>query len=118
MPYKDPEKRHASVREAVARHKAAAGGKPKTKPSPLPGLAELRFKTARDVLALVNGQVEALLAAPALHVVTRARCVGYLAALLMRAVEVGEIETRLEALEAAINGGTNGETTRRTPAAN
>lgn len=99
MPYKDPAKRRASTREAVRRHRA---GERKTAGKPLPELAELRYHTARDVLELLGDQVTALLADEALGTVERARAVGYLAGLLLRAVEAADVTERLEALEAAL----------------
>jgi hypothetical protein len=114
VPYRDDERRKACVRESVARTRAAARGKPGGKPSTLPSLAALRFKTARDVLRLLNSQVEALLEDEALDSVTRARALGYMAALLLRAVETGELEDRLTALEATLNPPTKATTKRVT----
>lgn len=99
MPYKDPEKRRASVREAVRRH-AAAGPKPRSKP--LPELRELQYATARDVLTLLNDQVVAVKDAERLGTLEKARCIGYLASLLLRAIETGDFAERLAALEKLI----------------
>jgi hypothetical protein len=98
MPYRDPEKRRASVREAVRRHRAVVGGKPAHKPSTLPDLASLRVKTATDVLSLLNGQVERVQAAR-VGVLEQARVVGYLAGLMLRAIEVGTLAERIETME-------------------
>ena len=98
MPYRDRERQRAAERDCQRRRRA---GLPRqTRRQTLPALEELRFGTARDVLRLLNGQAEAVLRARRLGVVERARAVGYLAALLLRAVEVGELERRLETLEA------------------
>ena len=96
MPYKDPEKQRAAVREAQRRRRSAGKTRCHT---PLPELAELRFATASDVVRLLNGEVENLLAEEALAAIERSRAVGYLAGLLLRAIEVGSIEARVEALE-------------------
>ena len=100
MPYRDPEKRRASVRESVRRNRAGVSGKPMRKP--LPDLEELRFKTARDVLGLLNVQVDAVLDDEGLGSIERARTIAYLAGLLLRAVEASDLTARLEALEAAL----------------
>jgi len=101
MPYADPEKRRASVREAVRRHRQARRGrKPKSKPA-LPELEELRFETARDVVRLLSGQVAAVLAEEEVRTTEKARVIGYLAGVLLRAVELGDLSERIAALERA-----------------
>jgi len=99
MPYKDQEKRRASVREAVRRHQATAS---KPKPKPLPALQELQYATARDVLALLNDQISAVDGDTEAGTLEKARCIGYLASLLLRAIETGDIAERLAALEKLI----------------
>lgn len=104
MPYRDPERRRASVREAVRRHRQARRGrKPESKPA-LPELETLRFETARDVVLLLSGQVSAVLAEEELRTAERARVVGYLAGVLLRAVEIGDLAERLGAVENILGG--------------
>lgn len=99
MPYKDPEKRRASVREAVRRRQAA---EPKPRTKPLPALTELQYATARDVLGLLNGQISAVDGDAEAGTLEKARCIGYLASLLLRAIETGDLAERLAALEKLI----------------
>jgi len=105
MPYRDPEKQRAAVRESQRRRRAAGAGK--ARGHTLPELAELRLETAKDVVALLGGQVRAVIADPKLGTVERARTIGYLASCLLRAIETGDLAERLEALEsmAATSGG-------------
>jgi hypothetical protein len=111
MPYKDPEKRRAAVRESNRRRRAGGEGKPARKPrgGELPALEELRFRTAQDVVRLLNTEVEAVRGDAGLDTVNRARTVGYLAGLLLRAIETGDVEERIRALEAKLLGGDDGE---------
>lgn len=96
MPYKDPEKRRAAVREAV-RRRQTVNPKPRTKP--LLALTELQYATARDVLALLNDQIAAVDGDNDAGTLEKARCIGYLASLLLRAIETGDLAERLAALE-------------------
>jgi len=101
MPYANPEKRRAAVRESQRRRRAG-NGKPSRQP--LPELAELRYQTARDVLALLNSQVEKVEGDRKLGTVERARTIGYLATVLLRAVEQADVLERIAALEKAVSG--------------
>ena len=100
MPFRDPEKRRAYQREYARRRRSGGEGPP-------PGQVVLpppfRLKTARHVLALMEEQINAVRADPALSSVERARCIGQLANTALRAVQVGDLEARLEALEAALD---------------
>ena len=102
MPHKDPEKRRASVREAVQRYRATGGSKPPRKP--LPELATLRLETATDAVATLKGELERILTLctgeESGEVLARARTVAGLLVTFLRAVEVAELLPRLEALEA------------------
>jgi len=62
-------------------------------------------QAVRDVLALLEGQIQALLADPTLTTTDRARGVGYLAGLALRAIEAGDLAGRLESLETLLNAG-------------
>ncbi len=96
MPYKDPEKRRASVREAVRRHRTG-GCKPHGKP--LPELAALRLESARDVVGVLKAELAHVQSTLAAGSAERARVVGYLCGLLLRSFETADIEERLAALE-------------------
>lgn len=98
MPYADPERRRAAQREAQRRRRAGGGDRQPTR-QPLPALVELKYATARGVVELLHGQAEAVLSDQRLGTLERARCLGYLAAVLLRAVEVADVAARVEALE-------------------
>lgn len=117
MPYKDPEKRRAAVRESCRRHRAGLPRKTR-KPDRKPELAELQFRTASDVLALLGGQVRAVLEDEAVGTLERARAVAYLAATMLRAVDTADLERRLSDIEAALQniGGNNESQIIRHPA--
>jgi hypothetical protein len=99
MPYRDPETRRAYQREYK---RGARAGNP-SNPASTPRLtllpADFRLKAAADVLALLEEQVEAVRADEAAGTLERARCIGYLAGLALRAIESGQLAARIEALE-------------------
>jgi len=61
-----------------------------------------RLKTAQDVLALLGEQVEAVRDDEQAGTMERARTIGYLAGIVLKAVEAADTTTRLEALERAM----------------
>ena len=63
--------------------------------------APRQLQTARDVIDLLEEQVEALRSAAGVGAVEKARAIGYLAGIARRAIETGSLVERLEALEAA-----------------
>src|SRR5437868_1809583 len=65
--------------------------------SPLP--AGFRLQTAEDVLDLLAEQLEAVRADGEVGTVERARTVGYLATVALRAIEAGNVAARVEELE-------------------
>ncbi len=71
---------------------------PCTTPVPLP----FRLQTAADVLALLGEQVEAVRGEQEAGTLEKARTVGYLAGIALRAIEAGNLAARLEALEAVL----------------
>jgi hypothetical protein len=102
VPHKDPEARRAYQREYK---RGARAGEP-SNPASTPRLtllpAGFRLKAASDVLALLEEQVEAVRADETAGTLERARCIGYLAGVSLRAIETGELAARLEALERAL----------------
>jgi hypothetical protein len=101
MPYKNPDRQRAAKAEH-ARRKRAAGVEP-NRGTRRPLLAgELRLATARDVLALIESQVNAVLADDELGTAERARLITTLAGVALRAIEAGDLAGRLEALERAL----------------
>ncbi len=95
MPYKDPEKRQAYQREYKRMQRAGSRQTPGQTLVPLP----FRLKTAQDVLALLEEQVNAVREEPEAGTLEKARAVGYLAGIALKAVEVADLSGRVEALE-------------------
>lgn len=98
MPYRDPDDRRAYDREY--KRTARAGGGPTPSQTPVP--VAFRLKKAADVLALIEEQVGAVRDDDALSTVERARTVGYLAGIALRAIEAGDLSARVEAVEAVL----------------
>lgn len=119
MPYKDPEKRRemrARQRQAKKAARASAAGSapgvhgvsqgatgaPIVAVYHAPEVAALRIRTAADVLTLLEGQAAAVLADVTVETCARARTLGYLAGVMLRAVETADLTARLEAIEEAL----------------
>jgi hypothetical protein len=66
--------------------------------APLP----FRLKNAADVLALVEEQVQAVRADAEASALEKARVVGYLAGVSLKAIEAGNLAARIEMLEAVL----------------
>ncbi len=98
MPYKDAESRRAYDREYKRTARAGGGPTPGQTVVPMP----FRLKTAADVLALLAEQVRAVRDAPEAGTLERARCVGYLAGVALKAIEAGDLAARVEAVEAVL----------------
>lgn len=99
MPFADPERRREYQRERARLRRAGRTDAPARAELPAP----LRIKTARDVLELLAEQIHLLRADLSLGTVERARCLGGLAGVALRAVETADLEARLAALEAVLN---------------
>jgi hypothetical protein len=104
MPYTDPERARDYQREY---RRLRRGGDSCTTPGtsqvPLP----FRLKTAVDVLALLEEQVEAVRSEEA-GALEKARVIGYLAGVSLKAIEAGNLAARIEMLEMVLknrNGG-------------
>jgi len=95
MPYKDPEKRQAYQREYKRMQRAGSSQTPGQTLVPLP----FRLKTAQDVLALIEEQVNAVREEPEAGTLEKARAIGYLAGIALKAVEVADLSGRVEAVE-------------------
>jgi hypothetical protein len=95
MPYKDPEKRQAYQREYKRMQRAGSSQTPGQTLVPLP----FRLKTAQDVLALLEEQVNAVREEPEAGTLEKARAIGYLASIALKAVEVADLSGRIESLE-------------------
>ncbi len=98
MPYKDPGQQQAYQREYGRMRRAGEMQTPGQTRVPIP----FRLKTAADVLALLEEQVLAVRSDETLTIVERARTVGYLAGISLKAIEAGDLAARLEAVEAVL----------------
>lgn len=114
MPHKNPEDRNARDRARRAEKRAAAlvalptGDEPPEGGSGEPGanppavVAPLPLRNARDALAILGEQVNAVRADRHANTQGRARSVAYLIAVALKAIEVADLAERLEAVEAAL----------------
>src|SRR5215210_1239057 len=98
MPYKDAERQREYQREYGRLRRSDA---PQTPNQTLVPVA-FRLKRAADVLALIEEQVSAVRADETLATVERARTIGYLAGVALRAIEAGDLAARVEAVEAVL----------------
>jgi len=91
MPYKNPEKRRDYQRE----YKRLQRLTPAQVSIPL----EFKLKTAQDILELLAEQISAVKRDPEAGTLEKARTIGYLASIALRAVETAELEARVEEIE-------------------
>src|SRR5436305_46013 len=98
MPYRDPDARRAYDREYQRTRRAGGSQTPGQTVVPLP----FRLKKAADVLALIEEQVGTVRGDSTLTTTERARTVGYLAGIALRAIEAGDLAARVEAVEAVL----------------
>ena len=99
MPYSDPDKSRTYQREY---HRMRRAGETCQTPcqTRLPG--EFRLKSAQDVIALLGEQLDAVRDESEAGTLERARCIGYLAGIALKAIECGNMASRLEAMEIAL----------------
>lgn len=95
MAYADPEKRRSYQRDYKRLRRAGDCQTPGQTRLPV----EFRLKTAADVLALLDEQVASVRQDGSLGSVERAKAVGYLAGIALRAIDAG---ARVEALESIL----------------
>src|SRR5262249_47834560 len=96
MPYADTERGRSYQREYRRLRRAGdTCTTPGTTPVPLP----FRLQTAADVLALLEEQVAAVRAEREAGTLEKARTVGYLAGVALKAIEAGNLAARIEILE-------------------
>ena len=113
MPYSDPDKQRAA-KAAWARQARAGGstsrsqgdrgtsggtaGSCRAAVTPLP----YRVKTAEEILALLAESIGEVRAEREIGTLERARTIGYLCGIALRAVETFNVEARLEAVESIL----------------
>jgi hypothetical protein len=98
MPYRDPEKQREYQREYQRSKRSGsriAPGRVDLPPS-------FRLSTAQDLIGLLEEQIDAVRRDTALGTLERARCVGALINVGLRALEQRDLTTRIEALEAVL----------------
>jgi aminoglycoside phosphotransferase (APT) family kinase protein len=95
MPFADADRARDYQREYRRMQRAGQNG---TTPVPLP----FRLQTAADVLALLEEQVQAVRADTEAGTLEKARTVGYLAGVALKAIEAGNLAARIEMLEAIL----------------
>lgn len=100
MPYKDPESRRAYQRERN-RLRGRGSLSPVTLPLPTP----FRLKTAQDAVAVLEQQMGAVVADTEAGTLEKARVIGYLVGVSLKAIEQGDLAARLEKLEAELSTG-------------
>ena len=100
MPYKDSERQREYQREYGRLRRSGA---PQTPNQTLVPVA-FRLRKAADVLALIEEQVTAVRAEADATTLEKARTVGYLAGIALRAIEAGDLAARVEAVEAVLKG--------------
>ena len=99
MPFADPDRARNYQRDYRRLRRGGAGcTTPGTTPVPL----SFRLQTAADVLDLLEEQVEAVRQDPEAGTLEKARTIGFLAGISLKAIEAGNVAARLEALEAVL----------------
>jgi hypothetical protein len=98
MPFADPERRREYQRERARLRRAGR----EEAPARVELREAVRVQTARDVLELLEEQLNLLRADLGLGTVERARAIGSLAGVALRAVETADLEARLAALESVL----------------
>ena len=106
MPYADPERARSYFREY---RRMRRGGDDCSTPCSTRLPVEFRLETAGDVIALIENQVQAVLDDAEAGTLAKARCVGYLASVSLKAIECGNLAARLEAVESVLKARKNGE---------
>lgn len=100
MPYKDPERMRDYQREYKRLRRAGESTTPGQTDLPM----SFRLKTAQDVLDLLAEQIQAVRLDEDASTLEKARCIGYLAGVVLKAVELTNIGTRVDALESVLKG--------------
>lgn len=99
MPYKSEVQARDYQREYRRLRRA---GDDRTTPGTSPVPVAFRLQTAQDVIDLLQEQVAAVRAETKAGALEKARTVGYLAGIALKAIEAGNVAARLEALEAVL----------------
>jgi len=96
VPFSNPERSRQYQRQYRRLRRA---GDRCTTPCTSPIPADFRLQTAQDVINLLQEQVLLVRAEPDASTIEKARTIGFLAGVALRAIEAGNLAGRLEALE-------------------
>jgi hypothetical protein len=99
MAYADPAKRRAYDRDYKRMRRGGVCLTPGQTQIP----SEFRIKTARDVLNLLAEQIQAVREDEKAGTLEKARCIGYLGGIALKAVEIADLSDRVEAMEKVLN---------------
>ena len=100
MPYKNPDDRRNYQR---ARRKTRPG-RDSVSPVAIPLPLDFKLKTAKDAIERLEEQARAVAQDTEATTLEKARVIGYLVGVSLKAIEAGDIAQRLEELEAKIAG--------------
>jgi hypothetical protein len=109
MPYKDPEKRREYHRNYQRQRRAGVQAEQDGQTLNLDGI---KYSTAEEVLSLLSETLTAVKNSKH-DVLQKARVIGYVAAITLKAVEVAELEKRLNELEIIVKGGGQRDTGKK-----
>ena len=102
MPYANPDRQREANAEHMRRRRASGVEPSRGTLAPLLS-TDVRVETARDVLAVLEGQTRAGLADEALGTAETARVIATLAGVSLRAIEAADLASRVEAIEDVLN---------------
>jgi len=98
MPFADADRAKDFQRQYRREQRVAAGCTSACTTLPI----EQRLQTAQDVIDLLQQQVAAVRADRKAGTLEKARAIGYLASIALRAIDAGNMAARVEALEAVL----------------
>ena len=100
MSYKDPEKQREYQREYQRARRSGS----RTPPGRVDLPASFRLRVAQDLVGLLEEQIDAVRTDPCAGTLEKARCVGSLVTVALRALEQRDLTARIEALELVLKG--------------
>ncbi len=98
MPYSDPDRARDYQRDYRRMYRAGDGCTPGS--TTLPPAS--RLQTAQDVIDLLQEQVEVVRAERNAKPLDKARTIGFLAGIALRAIDAGNLAARIEMLETVL----------------
>ena len=102
MPFADPTEKRDYQRNLMRERRAGERGSRRRARALTVVRNPFTVEQAEDVRELLREQVEAVRADTEASACERARCIGYLAGVLLRSVEATDLTARLDALEAEL----------------